>query len=107
MEYSGVKPLDPASLAGSIEPQAQVDLARVAVNPDRLIAGYRAGRAIHRVAGNVVTGMQHERRAVIWRGRNERGFTRDNIRVAVVMPSRLINVGKSVAGAERENGRER
>jgi len=44
--------------------------------------------------------------AAIWRGRNGPHLIPDNVRV-VMMPSRLLGIGQSIASAEHENGRER
>jgi hypothetical protein len=54
-----------SSLARPIAPEAQIHLAGFSVNPDRLIAGYGARRAVYCVACNVRSGMQNEA-AAIW-----------------------------------------
>jgi len=50
--------------------------------------------------------MQDEPAAAIWRAVNNRPLILNNVS-AVMMPSRLIGVGPSIAGAECQNGRKR
>ena len=86
-------------------------------DPDRPRRGFHRPRPVDRRAARASTGtacyMRCSRRdaerasaAVIGRRRNDRRLIPDNVGV-VMMPSRLIGVGQSVAGAECENGRER
>ena len=52
-DISKAKATRRASVARPIAPEAQIDLAGAAVDPDRLIAGQRARRPIRRIACNV------------------------------------------------------
>src|ERR1700719_3385059 len=45
--------LRPVSVAIPIEPAAETDFARAAIDPDRLIAGQRPGAAVALIAGDV------------------------------------------------------
>src|SRR5438270_13396876 len=94
------------SVARPIAPEAKIDLTGVAIDPAGLIARYSPRRPVYRVTGNVVAGMQHERWAAIGRRRHDRRLSLDNGGAVVMLPC-LVAVGKSVAGAEHENGRER
>src|SRR5260370_41502514 len=53
-----------SSFARPIAPEAQIHLTGLSINPDRLIAGDRARRAVLRITCNVRSWMQNEGRAI-------------------------------------------
>src|SRR3981081_2345830 len=74
------------SVARPISSETQIHLARAAVDPDRLIAGQRARRPVHRVTCNVQGGMRNQPAAAKWRPRNNLCLILNDVG-AVMMPS--------------------
>src|SRR5260370_29380303 len=93
-------------VAGPIAPKAKVYLTGASVDPDRLIAGQRARRPVHRVTCDVLSGMQDEPAAAVWHRWDNLRLIPNNVGT-VMMLSRFIGVGKSVTCTEQENGGKR